>query len=166
MINETFFHPETGVFNAVTGGAYNLPFYGAIVRGSVFPSIGTIPIAVTYVGTMKSTGKNVRGTGTQFTKIIQGSYLYAGNVVREVDYVVSDTLLVLKQAFPSDLSVDTAVKVCERQYFKMIVAKNTHASAAAILQEAPFAAGRVLVGGGAPMSYDATYGEISFDVHQ
>jgi hypothetical protein len=48
----------------------------------------------------------------------------------------------------------------------MIVAVNTHDSADAILQEAPFSPGDRVLDGGAPMSYDATSGEISFDVHR
>lgn len=165
MVNETLFHDENAVFRAVTGGAYNIPnSYGDIMAGTPFPKKGTIPVCVTSEGTFVSGGKAVRGTGTYFTKFLVGSYLYDGNVIRQIDYIVSDTLLFLKQAFPTDVSVATAVKFCERQYFKMIIAKSTHASAAAILQEAPFAAGTEVHDGGAPYSYDATSGEISFQM--
>jgi hypothetical protein len=167
MINETMFHDESAVFRAVTGSTYNIPnSYGSILSGSSFPVKGTIPVAVTRVGTFKTTGKAVRGTGTDFTKMIPGSYLYNGTVLRRVDYILSDTLLFLIQAFPSDVSVDTAVKVCDRQYYKMIYAKSTHETDAAILQEAPFRAGDTFLDGGAPVSYDATAGEISFSLHQ
>jgi len=167
MINETLFHAEQGTFRAVTGGAYNLPnSYGNIVYGATFPVIGTIPLAVTYEGTIKSTGKTVRGTGTQFTRFIEGSYIYAGGVLRQIDYVNSDTMLTLKQAFFPDLTSDTALKICERQYFKKIYAKNTHASAAAVLQEAPLAPGMEMTNGGAPVSFDGTSSQISFNLHQ
>lgn len=168
MINETLFHNESGTFRAVTGGAYNIPnSYGDIVSGTSFPTKGTIPVAVTHIGTFQSGGKAVRGTGTQFTKfIIQGDYLYDGNVVRQIDYVVSDTLLFLKEGFPTDVSSDTAVKICSRQFFKIIIAKSTHASVNAILQEAPFVPGDHTYNGGAPVSYDATSGQISFQMSQ
>jgi len=167
MLNETLFHPETGTFRAVTGGAYNLPnSYGDIVSGSSFPVKGTIPIANTHVGTFKSTGKAVRGTGTFFTKLIQGSFLYDGNVLRQIDYVVADDFLFLKEGFPTDVTAATAVNVCVNQFYKMILAKSTHATASATLQEAPFRPGDHTVNGGAPYSYDATTGEISFQVSQ
>lgn len=167
MINETLFHAENNTFRAVTGGAYNFPnSYGDIIKGSSFPIKGTIPVSLAYPGTFKSTGKNVRGTGTQFTRFIIGSYLYDGNVLRQIDYVVSDTFLVLKQGFPSDVASDTSVRICERQYFKMIIAMSTHATQSATLQEAPFRPNDRVVNGGSPWSYDATSGEISFEAHQ
>jgi hypothetical protein len=167
MINETLFHAEEGTFRAITGSTYNIPnAYGEIMRGSSFPTKGTIPDAVTREGTFKSTGKAVRGTGTQFTKLLQGSYLYNGDVIRQIDHVVSDDLLFLKQAFPSDVSVATTVKVCERQFFKRIYAKNTHESASVTIQEASLRPGDPVLNGGAPLSYDAGSGEITFTVHQ
>lgn len=168
MINETLFHNESGTFRAVTGGAYNIPnSYGDIMAGASFPVKGTIPISVPQLGTFVSGGKAVRGTGTQFTKfIIQGDYLYDGNILRQIDYVQSDVLLFLKEAFPTDVSSATAVKTCARQFFKMIIAKSTHATVNAILQEAPFVIGDHVANGGAPYSYDATSGQISFQMSQ
>lgn len=168
MLNETISQQEYAAFRAVTGSVYNMPdAYGEIQRGNSFPRKGTIPNAVTREGTFKSTGKNVRGTNTQFTKLLQGSYLYDGNAVRQIDYVVSDDLLVLRQGFPSDVAVATTVKVCERQFFKSIYGKNTDASATAYIQESPFRPGDVFLDGGAPIAYDASgsYGEISFSCH-
>lgn len=167
MINETTFHADQGAFRAVTGGAYNIPnSYGEIVRGTTFPIKGTVPLAVTYPGTIKTTGKAVRGTGTDFSILIVGSYVYAGDVLRQIDYVVSPTFMFLKEGFPADLSSDTALRICERQFFKMIIAESTHASASAILQEAPFSPGSRVVSGGAPYSYDATSGTIAFQADQ
>lgn len=167
MINETMFHPEFATFRAVTGGAYNFPnSYGDIVSGSSFPVKGTIPISLQYPGTFKTTGKTVRGTNTAFTQFILGSYLYDGNVLRQIDYVVSDNMMVLKEAFPADISVATNVRICERQFFKMIIAMNTHTSASATLQEAPFLPNDRVVNGGAPYSYDATGSQISFQASQ
>lgn len=168
MVNEALFHDEQATFRAVTGGAYNFPnSYGLIASGTNFPTKGTIPQAVTQIGTFKSTGKVVRGTGTQFTQfIIQGDYLYDGNVLRQIDYVQSDTMLFLKEGFPTDISSDTTVKTCSRQFFKLIIAKSTHATVNAILQEAPFVPGDHTYNGGAPYSYDATSGQISFQASQ
>lgn len=167
MVNETLFHNESGVFRAVTGGTYNLPnSYGEIMSGTSFAKKGTIPVCVTSLGTMKSGGKTVRGTGTQFTRLLVGSYLYDGSVLRQIDYIVSDTMLVLKQAFPTDLSVATPVKFCERQFYKMIIATSTDTANSAILNEAPFRPNDKVFDGGAPYSYDATTGEISFQVSQ
>jgi hypothetical protein len=165
MINETLFHAEESNFRAVTGGAYNIPnAYGEIMKGSSFPAKGTIPIAVTHVGTFSSEGKAVRGTGTSFTNLIQNSFLYNGDVLRKIDYVVSDTLLFLKQEFPAN-ATDLDVLVCERQFFKMVMASNSHASEAATLQEAPLAAQDRQLTGGAPFSYDASGGgELSFNM--
>lgn len=168
MINETFSHSESGVFRAVTGGAYNFPnSYGDIAIGSSFPRKGTIPIANTWPGTFKTGGKCVRGTSTEFTKLLVGSYLYDGSVLRQIDYILSDTMMFLKQAFPSDVSVAAAVKICERQFFKLIVCDSTHATESAILQEAPFRPGIKFFDGGSPVSYDASSaGEVSFSAHQ
>lgn len=170
MINETFAHDENGTFRAVTAGAYNIPnSYGGFARGSSFAAKGTIPLAVVREGTFKTTGKAVRGTSSQFTKIKPGDYLFdiTSNTLRAVDYVVSDTLMFLLQAFPSDIGSDTTVRTCERQYFKLIVVHNTHASTDAVLCEAPFAPGEKMLNGGAPISYDTTGGgELSFDVHR
>jgi hypothetical protein len=168
MLNETLFHAEEATFRAVTGSAYNIPnAYGEIVKGSAFPTKGTMPSAVTREGTFKSEGKAVRGTNSQFTKLLQGSYLYNGDVLRQIDHVVSDDLLFLKQAFPADVSVATTVKVCDRQFYKKIYAKNTHASTSAIIQEAPLVSGDEFVNGGAPVAYDASGGgQLSFTVHQ
>ncbi|HTJ52631.1 MAG TPA: hypothetical protein VL443_24415 [Cyclobacteriaceae bacterium] len=167
MVNETLFHNESAVFRAVTGGAYNIPnSYGDIMAGTSFPKKGTIPIAVTSLGTITSGGKCVRGVGTQFTRLLIGSYLYDGNVLRQIDYIVSDTMLFLKQAFPTDISVGIALKFVERQYYKMIIATSTDSANPAILQEAPFRPNDKVFDGGAPYSYDATTGEISFQVSQ
>lgn len=165
MINETLFHAEEANFRAVTGGAYNIPnAYGEILKGSSFPTKGTIPEAVTHVGTIDSEGKAVRGTGTTFTSLMQGSYLYNGDVLRKIDYVVSDTLLFLTQEFPANAS-GLALKVCERQFYKMVMAVNTSTDTAAVLQEAPIAAQDRQLTGGSPISYDASGGgELSFNV--
>lgn len=151
----------------MTGSLYNFPdSYGNIRKGSSFPTVGTIPQAVTKTGwTFKSTGKAVRGTGTEFTKLIQGSFLYSGSELRQIDYVVSDTLLFLKQGFSSDISAALPVKIVERQYFKMVTVDNTHATDSAMLQEAPFAAGARSLTGGAPLSYNATYGTLAIEAH-
>lgn len=168
MINETLFHDEFAVFRATTGGAYNIPgAYGEIVRGSSFPVKGSIPIATHHYGLITSDGKAVRGVDTRFTLLNPGDYLYQKDVVRQIDYIVSDTLMFLKQGFPTDITVGESIKICQRQTYKMVYAESIDSSNAAILQESTFAAGMSKsLSGGAPISYDATSGQISFEVHK
>jgi hypothetical protein len=168
MFNETLYHPEVATFRAVTGGAYNLKgAYGVMVKGSAFPVKGAIPIPTGKSGTIISTGKKVRGTDTLFTREMkEGDHIYAKDVVRRIDYIVSDTLLVLTQEFPTDILTGVIPLICEQQFYKAIVAKNVHTSDAAILQEAPIASGQVVLNGGAPLSYDATSGQIDFTLNK
>ncbi len=159
-------HPEGAAFRAVTGGAYNIPGpYGVIAYGSSFPTRGTIPLSTPKAGTIISTGKNVRGSSTTFlSDVKKGDYIHANNVVREIDYVISDTLLVLKEGFQPDISTAHGLRICSPQIYKSIYAKSTDSTNAAILQEASFVAGDVSFTGGSPLSYDATSGQISFEV--
>lgn len=174
MINETISHDEFAVFRATTGGAYNFPFaYGIIQKGSPFPLKGSIPVATQHYGTIKSTGKNVIGIGTKFELLNPGDYLYHKDVVRQIDYIIAPVPgstyqnLVLTEAFPSDITVGETPLVCKRQTFKMLFAESVDTAADAILQEAPFAFGTgKSLSGGAPISYDATNGKISFEAHQ
>jgi hypothetical protein len=173
MINETISHDEFAVFRATTGGAYNFPFaYGVIAKGTPFPVKGSIPVATQHYGNIKSTGKQVLGIGTKFELLNPGDYLYHKDVVRQIDYIIAPVagatyqLLYLTEAFPSDITIGETPLVCHRQTFKKVQAFNTSASTAAILQEAPLKpAEDRLISGGAPISYDATAGEISFTVH-
>lgn len=168
MYNETLYHPEIATLRARTGGAYNIiGAYGLMVRGSSFPVKGAIPIPTGKTGTIFSTGKKVRGNGTLFTKEMKpGDFIYAKDVVRMIDYIESDVMLTLRQEFPTDIDSGSPVipLICEQQMYKSIYAKNVHSADAAILQEAPFAAGAVELNGGAPLSYDATSGTIEFSV--
>lgn len=169
MINETMWHPEVGIWRAATGGAYNFPgAYGVIYSGSSFPAKGAIPQPVNKNGVIISQGKKVRGTGTLFTSQMKpGDHIYAKDVVRRIDYIESDTLLTLVEAFPTDILTPISPLLCEQQIYRMIYAKNTHASTAAVLQEAPFAAGNTHVSAGAPLSYDASGGgTIEFEAHK
>jgi len=166
MFNETMWHSEKQVFRAVTGGVYNIPgAYGIIAYGNVFPLKGTIPIATPKAGTIISQGKNVRGSGTSFTTSLQREdFIYANGVVRKIDEIISDTLLILVEGFPSDITSAHGLWVCSPQIYKSIYAKSTDSTNNAILQEATFVKDDVSVTGGAPLSYDATQGQISFEV--
>ena len=166
MTSETMWHSEKQVFRAVTGGAYNIPgAYGIMTYGSVFPTRGTIPISTPKAGTIISQGKAVRGSGTSFLTDIQNEdFIHANNVVRKVDYVVSDTLLYLTEGFPSDLTSANGLRICSPQIYKSIYAKSTDSSNNATLQESPFISGDVSFNMGAPLSYDAGSGQISFEV--
>lgn len=169
MFNETLYHPEVATFRAATGGAYNLiGAYGVMAKGTSFPNKGAIPIPTGKSGTIKSTGKAVRGTGTLFTREMRpGDYLYHKEVVRRIDYIESDTLLHLTQAFPSDISVSEIPLYCESQMYKAVYAKNTHASTSAVFQEAPIAPSNTFLNGGAVISYDASAGgTLEFQFHK
>lgn len=160
MTDQTFWHANIGTFRATSGGAYNIPgAYGIINRGSAFPTKGAIPVPTGKSGTIISTGVNVRGTGTLFlSELKQDDYLYHKDVVRRIKYITSDTLLVLAEAFPSDITVGETPLNCEAQYFVNIDWKNSHATTTAVLQEAPVGPGTFGRNAGAPISYDASGG--------
>ena len=80
--------------------------------------------------------------------------------------VISDTLIQLEQAFPSDISTAHGLWVCRPQVYNSIYAKSTGDVDATALQEAPFAQNDTLVNGGAPISFDATAGQIDFTLSQ
>lgn len=160
---------ETATFRAQTGGAYNIiGAYGAMASGSAFPTKGAIPIPTGQSGTIISTGKWVRGTSTLFiSQMHAGDYLYHKDVVRRIDYVETDTLLVLTQAFPTDIASGEIPMLCQAQFYKAIYAKNTHGSTDAKLQEAPITPGNTFLNEGSPISFDASGGgELEFQVHK
>lgn len=164
MFNQNEWHAEKAVFRAVTGGAYKLlgP-YGRIIQGSSFPKKGTIPLSSPKAGTIITTGLMVRGTGTHFlTDVQEEDFIHANNVVRKVRHVITDTLLELEQAFPVDISSAHGLWVCRPQVYNAIYAKSTGGADATALQEVPFAQNDVYNQGGAPISFDATAGQIDF----
>lgn len=164
--NETMWHPETNMFRAVTGSTYRLlGAYGVIVYGSNFPRVGTIPLSTPKAGLIFSQGVNVRGTNTTFLNDVRvGDFIHAKNVVRRVRDVISDTLLILDGGFPTDIaSPGEGLRVCQQQTYKSVYVKST-GSADPILQEAPFRQNDTSFDGGSPFSYDATNGELSFEV--
>lgn len=167
MYNETKWYAEKETFRAVTGASANFPQGDGTIEVGTFPAKGTIPIAKEPGGTIISEGLYVRGTDTTFmTSVKKGDFIYDEDVLREVANVLSDILLELKQEFPTDISVAIDLKVCSPQDIKAIYAHSTHGSDSSILQEAPFRPGSTFLNGGAPISYDATAGEISFTVHK
>lgn len=169
MINETLSHAEVAIWRAQTGGAYNFPgAYGVIYNGSSFPNKGAIPQPTIRNGTIISQGVKVRGTGTLFTSQCKpGDFIYARDVVRRILYIESDTLLTLATAFPTDISSGISLLICEQQTYKMIYAKNVHASAAGTLQEAPMSAGNTHLSAGAPFSYDfSSGGTLEIEAHK
>lgn len=164
--NQTKWADERNVFRAVTGGAYRLRgAYGIIAYGSVFPKVGTIPLSTPAAGTIISQGANVRGTGTAFLSTIkEGYYIHAKNSVRKVLHVISDTLLVLESGFPTDItSAGEGLRFMRPQTYTSVYIKST-GSADPTLQEAPFRQNDTFFDGGAPFSFDATSGELSFTV--
>lgn len=151
--------PAEGTFRAVTGGAYNFPssYYGIPASGTAFPTKGTIPVAQPRQGTFISQGVKVRGTNTKFlSDIYAGDFIYAKDVLRKVKYVESDTLLTLEQPFPTDVAAAIAPLITRGSYLSTTV-RNTHATTAAVVSEAPMIAGSVIIPE-APISYDASAG--------
>jgi hypothetical protein len=164
MFNQNIWHAEKATFRAITGGPYRLlgP-YGTIVSGASFPSVGTIPVSSFKAGTIITQGTMVRGTGTTFKADVQEEdYIHASNVVRKVRSVISDTLIELEGAFPTDISVAVGLRICRPQVYNSIYAKSTGDADATSLQETPFPQNETFLNGGAPISYNATAGEIDF----
>jgi hypothetical protein len=157
----------TEVFQASTGGRYRIKSaYGIVATGTAFPAKGSIPAASGKSGTILSTGTKVRGTSTLFmTQFTEGDFLYQKEVVRRVTAVLSDTLLEIADAFPTDISVAVIPMKCEFNHYKTIYAKNVHASGAAIIQEGRLSSGNTFLGQGVPISYDADAGTLEFTIH-
>lgn len=164
MLNSSPF--ETHTFRVQTGGAYNIiGAYGQMVSGSSFPTKGAIPIPTGKSGTIISTGKRVRGTGTLFTReLVAGDFLYHKEVVRRIDFIESDTMLTLTQAFPTDIASAEIPLLCPQQQYTSIYAKNTATSGDAKIQESPITPSNTFLNQGSPVSYDATAGELEFTV--
>ncbi len=143
------------------------------------PAKGTFPLSTTKTGTITSTPgsaqasakKVVVGTGTLFrSEVHEGDYIYAGDVVRKVTDVVSDTMLYVEYPFPGTVTAE-ALKVCQAGKYKIVEARNT-GPVNAIYQEAKIEPADVVVRknemGLAPFSYDCSTStaEITFDLSE
>jgi len=167
-VNEQIFYAEKATYRGISGATAIFPRGDGTVSSAVLPTIGTIPLGRTLTGQILSTGKDVRGdAATNFIDEVHlGDFIYAQNVLRQVTNVLSKNMLVLRNAFPADIAAAINLVVCKPQRFKRIRAKCTHATVAAVLQEAAFKVGDEFENGGAPISYDGTGSEISFTVHE
>ncbi len=160
--NQTLFHSEVNTWRAVTGGAYNIRG----VYGNVFPTVGTIPMYVQFSGTITATGRMVRGTNTLFAtggRLAVNDFIYAAGVVRRVKAITDNNLLELEYPFPSAVT-DQPMRICKANCFRMVQAKSTGSVDATKLQAAKFVQNDVAIFS-APISYDATAGEISFTIN-
>jgi hypothetical protein len=164
MQKETFAHSERGRYRAVTGVAADFPNENGVpTKYATFPTKGTIPAARQLSGTIVSTGVNVRGTNTLFTKEVQEEdFIYAvegaagASSIRKVVHVISDTLLVVDAPFNEDIDPAIDLKVIKPQMiFKEVYAKST-GTAAAIMNGSTFPVGMEDHSGGAPLIYDAS----------
>lgn len=169
MINEALWHDERATFRAVTGVMSTFPNAQGSIERFVLPTIGTIPLARTFTGTIESDGRMVRGTGTFFIRdgIKKDDYLYDDvGAVRRITNIISEDLLEIEYEFPTDVD-GINVLVCERQTFKMITWQNT-SEGIGIVQEVLLAVGERGLNGGAPIAYDAgsSSAQISFTVSQ
>jgi hypothetical protein len=117
-------------------------------------------------GTISANGRTVRGTGTLFSsggRLMNGDFLYAAGVVRRIKAVTDDTTLELEYPFPTPI-VNQPLRLCKANCFRMVQAKSTGSADATKLQEAKFVQNDVSIFS-APISYDATAGEISFTIN-
>lgn len=162
MFTDRVFPQEGHIWRAVTGGLYNIRG----IYGTLLPVKGTIPLNQTLTGTISVTGKTVRGTGTTFLdgKIAVGDYLYASEVVRKVQVIHSNDMITLDYEFPVGVTGQPLRVVKVNAYRGMITARSTGSADVTKFQEAPFRMNDVAVFS-APISYDATAGEISFTVN-
>lgn len=83
----------------------------------------SIPYSAATTGTVTSTGVNVVGTGTLFiAECPPGSWFVdlAANEVRKVKSVISDTRLVLEEAFTVDLAAVATPQVIHAKEMKAV----------------------------------------------
>lgn len=145
----------------------------------VIPNKGTFPLADTKTGTITSTPgstgtdnkRAVVGSGTLFrTEAFVGDYIYAGDVLRKITEVSTNTLLFVEYPFPATVTA-AAFKVVRAGKYKTVLAKNT-GPVDAILNEAKLEFGdssiRDAEHGLAPLSYDvsAATAEITFELSE
>jgi len=145
----------------------------------VIPNKGTFPLSTTKTGTITSTPGSAQtsakrvvvGTDTLFrSEVHEGDYIYAGDVVRKVTDVVSDTMLYVEFPFPSTVTA-AALKVCQAGKYKNMQVKNT-GPVDAVFNEAKIETTdnvwRKNEMGLAPVSYDvsASTAELTFDLSE
>lgn len=153
-------HTEQRVDRIIPGTTH--PYLGAI------PTIGTIPLSEQKTGTITTEGVECIGTNTLFkaggpvaAAVNVGDYIYYSGAIRRIKNIISDTYLELEYPFPANFANQTFVIVRKDKY-STIITRNSHASAAAIVQEASLAAGGTIITEGAPLSYNATGSTLEF----
>lgn len=83
----------------------------------------TAPASTEGTGTYASSGTRVTGTTTTFTtEVSEGDYLVSDTekTVRKIKKVLSDTVLVLEEAFPSNVSAGETFKYIKRIDAKVV----------------------------------------------
>lgn len=143
------------------------------------PNKGTFPLPNTKTGTITSTPgstgtdnkRAVVGTGTLFrTEVFVGDYIYAGDVLRMVTEISTDTLLFVRNPFPSTVTA-AELKICRAGKYKIVQVKNT-GPVDGVYNEAKIEAADVVLRandmGLAPVSYDvsASTAELTFDLSE
>jgi len=169
MLNVGALNAEKETYRIYMNGAITHPILGAL------PSQGSLPVPQQGTGTVNSinndltNGTLVIGTNTLFLNDTQigsktkftgqvepGDYLAinsAGQMIRRITKVFSNTRLEIEAAFPS--SVNGNFYIIKKNQWKMIYAKSV-GSANAILSEQTFVSGETFLNGGAPVTYDVT----------
>lgn len=182
MFNTGALNAEKETIRIFMNGAITHPILGAL------PSQGSLPVPQQGTGSVSTlnndltNGTLVTGVGTKFTndtqtgsktkftgEVCEGDYLAinsAGQMIRRIVQVKSDTQLVIESAFPSSLAGTNNFYIIKKNQYRMIYAKAV-GSANAILQEQTFVAGETFLNGGAPITYDVSAGAssaISFQI--
>lgn len=143
------------------------------------PVKGTFPLPLTQTGTITTNnaggapalaGRIVAGVGTLFItggvtyKVEVGDYLAHPTTreIRRIEFVNSDTMLTLVNAFSASVT-GVALLLVKKNYYRYILASST-GTAAASLNEQGFAINDKFFNDGAPLSYDVSTAssEISF----
>ena len=151
MINATLFHDTLNTLRVYAGQNAH-PYFGNV------PVKGCMPPPKYGNGTIKADVYAIRGTNTTFQdgRIKINDFLWDGNAaVRRVVDIQSNNLLFIDKPFPGVVN-GLSVYHAPRGQYRMIYAKSTGATVAAILQESTFSAGESMVNGGTPMGYDAS----------
>ena len=180
MFNQGAINPETQSYRiAMVPGGITHPVLGAL------PDIGSLPVPLAGTGTVTTNntdptgGTFVTGVGTTFKndpngpgpgkihgEIFPGDYLAvnsAGQFLRRITKVLSDTQLVIEAKFPSSLSGN--FYIVRKNPYKMIAARGI-GSVASQLQEQSFATNETFSNGGSPVTYNCqnTNNAINFQI--
>ena len=155
-----FFFLRTGVNNPLTG--------------SVVPVKGTIedPKTITGVQITKSTGKTVLCDSNVSLMVQKQNHYVLDSTGMELRKVmsVSGQNITLQAGFTDDITSAEPLKIVEGGRYKKVKITNTHSSANASINGVAIKPGEIIerefARGCAPVYYDATGGELLFELSE